>query len=91
MNLLREIDHNRTPAMQQFGINVDNKFAEVDARVLDPPTIQYANITMKPSRGVWRGENCKFLQAENAIVWGVLNTDSNTRRNAIQELCDMVI
>lgn len=91
MDLLRQIDHNRTPTMHQFGLNVDNKFAQVDARVLDPPMIQYGNTVQKPFKGVWRGENCQFLQPETALVWGVLNTDRQTRRSNIEEFCTMVI
>lgn len=91
MNLLRDIDHNRSPAMRDFGLTVDNKFTQVPARILTPPLIEYSNNkTMAPQRGVWRGEGMPFLIPERDTVWGVINADYRTQRSAIHELCGMV-
>lgn len=92
MDLLQKIDYNRSETVCGFGLHVSNKFAEIPARILEPPTLEYGNnATIKPSRGVWRGETLSFIDAKTAVVWGALVLDDRTNRSAVDELCGMVI
>lgn len=90
MDLVKQIDHNRAPALNQFGLSVDNKFAKVPARILDPPEIEYANRICRPAKGVWRGEGMEYLKPTTAPVWGVINADRRTQRSAVEEFCKTV-
>lgn len=91
MNLLNQINHNQSPIIKGFGLGIDANFAKVPARQLDAPGIQYAgNKVAKPSRGVWRNENMEFLIPEAATEWSILNTNSRTRQNELEDLARMV-
>lgn len=92
--MLNQISHNQSPTIKGFGLSLDEKFVKVPARLLDAPKIQYANGTVQPQKGVWRGENMKFLipMGTNTckIKWGILNTNFRTSENDINEFASMV-
>ncbi|XP_055305200.1 protein argonaute-2-like [Sitodiplosis mosellana] len=90
MKLLSQIRHNNSQTIQGFGLGVDANFAKVPARLLDPPVIEYSNKTMKPSRGVWRGENSAFLLPQAANEWSILNTNFRTKPNELKDLAKML-
>lgn len=91
MDILRQIQYNGSKTVQDFGLNVSDKFAEVDARILNPPSLQYdGNQTIRVMQGVWRGENCKFLQPSQNAKWGVLCLDQRTNRSTIDSMCKLV-
>lgn len=89
MNLINQIKHNQSTTLKGFNLSVDTKFITVPARLLPPPTIQYANTKVTPSRGVWRGEGQEFLIPESA-KWGILNTNLRTRQSELDDLIRMV-
>lgn len=93
LDLLKQLRPNQSATVQQFGLQLSDKFTEVKARIMDPPKLQYGNNkVITPAQGVWRGENLPFLQPVNAtqITWGVLNLDGRTQRSAIEQFCQMV-
>lgn len=91
MDILRKIDPNRSPTVQQFGLQVDTNFAQIQARILVPPTLEYTQgRTVIPRDGVWKAENIGFIQSMNATNWGVLCLDDRTQQSAVKELCGMV-
>lgn len=91
MNLLNQIRHNESQTIRGFGLGIDENFVKVPARQLYPPVIQYGNSTLKPSKGVWRGENMKFLMPQNMPTeWSILNTNMRTRQNELDDLARMV-
>lgn len=87
MKLVTQIAHNQSPIIRGFGLQVDMKFAEVPARCLDPPRIQYdKNKLVDVRNGVWHGEGMPFLIPESANKWAILNTNNRTRTNELQDL-----
>lgn len=86
MNLLREIKHNDSPTLQQFGIGVGGEFATVKARVLEPPTLEYANKrVVRPMRGVWNPAG-EFVYPTQLKNWAVLILDQRANERAVYEL-----
>ena len=48
------IQHNQNPCVQEFGISIENYFEEVNARILNPPIINYSKEqTAQVKDGVW--------------------------------------
>lgn len=87
MELLDQIKHNQSPIIRGFGLELDTKFAKVQARCLDAPKILYAgNKLVDVKNGVWRGEGMPFLIPESANKWAILNANQRTRNNELQDL-----
>ncbi|KAK3126587.1 hypothetical protein QOZ80_7AG0558960 [Eleusine coracana subsp. coracana] len=92
-NILQIVSHNNYSAdrlAQVFGINVDNKMASVEARVLPPPTLKYHDSgrdkTCVPSSGQWNMFNKKLVNGGNIQSWTCLNF-SNWPTNEASRLC----
>uniref|UniRef100_A0A6M2DIC2 Putative germ-line stem cell division protein hiwi/piwi n=1 Tax=Xenopsylla cheopis TaxID=163159 RepID=A0A6M2DIC2_XENCH len=80
------------PAVKEFNLSIDSRFEKVDARVLDPPKLEYAGgNVVTPREGVWRAEREKFLKAVTIQNWTVLNLDFRTRIDAIDFFCKEMI
>lgn len=91
MELLRQITHNESPIIRGFGLQVDKDFAKVPVRQLDAPNLIYGgNRTVKPDKGVWRGENMQFLMPQTGVEWAILNTNYRTKHNELEDLARMV-
>lgn len=90
MELLQQIRHNQSPTINGFGLQVESDFAKVPARQLEPPMIQYAKQTIKPAKGVWRGEGMEFLHPQSAARWGIINTNYRTQQNELNDFARMV-
>ncbi|XP_026461963.1 protein argonaute-4 isoform X2 [Ctenocephalides felis] len=76
------------PAVKEFNLSIDSKFERVDARVLDPPILEYAaGKVVTPREGVWKSDREKFLKAVNIQNWTVLNLDFRTRNDRIEYFC----
>lgn len=58
----------------------------------DAPKLDYGNgqRPLAPSRGVWRGENMKFLMPKSGMKYIILNANYRTSRNELSELAGMV-
>lgn len=90
MDLINQIQHNKSRTIQGFGLQVDPNFIKVDARQLEPPKIQYGNRTIEPMKGVWRGESMQFLiPSENVQKWGILNA-SRAQHSQLDNFVQMV-
>lgn len=93
MNLLNQIQHNRSGVINGFGLSIAGDFTKVPARQLEAPGIQYGqNRIVQPSRGVWNIDRQQFLQPINdsCVPWSIINTNFRTGMNELQELAEMV-
>ena len=85
---MKNINHNQDLCAKEFGI-CNDKFEEVNARVLYPPTIMYKD-AVHVAKGVWRPGR-SFDNPSNVIArdnsWTVVNF-SKTRSNDVQNLVD---
>uniref|UniRef100_A0AAG5DU07 Argonaute 2 n=1 Tax=Anopheles atroparvus TaxID=41427 RepID=A0AAG5DU07_ANOAO len=96
MDLVSQVNYARCPTILDFGIGVGNEFEKVEARIIDAPSIQYANQqTVKPARGVWRAEGKPFLEpstslSKQPIRWRILNLDQQTNESTISTFGNML-
>ncbi|XP_053679147.1 protein argonaute-2 [Anopheles nili] len=96
MKLSGQINYNNCPTLKNFGIAVGNEFEKVPARIIDAPSLEYANNDqIKPMRGVWRGENKSFLIPSPAATnqpmrWRILNLDQYTNESTVQTFGNML-
>lgn len=88
MSMLQQIAHNQSPTLNQFGIQLGTAFANVPARILPAPTLEYRNKTVVPAKGQWRIDNLQFLQPMTLTRYGVLIMDRNVRD--VRQFCDYV-
>ena len=52
---MANIKHNQNQCLKEFGLSINGCFEEIDARILKPPILYYANNeTPKVSNGCWR-------------------------------------
>nr|AGH30327.1 argonaute-2 [Nilaparvata lugens] len=80
---LRKANFNNDKCVQEFGIHVSDRFAEVNGRVLEPPTLEYNRQQIKPTKGVWRSG--RFLQAVEIKNWAIINCDRRTNDIQLQK------
>lgn len=80
------------PYLEAFGMKVGLQLETTDARVLDPPDVQYANVSEKPSGGQWNLRDKRFVCGATMRNWGVVvdaNVSDYDVRGFIQNLVDM--
>uniref|UniRef100_A0AAU7B978 Argonaute 2 n=1 Tax=Sogatella furcifera TaxID=113103 RepID=A0AAU7B978_SOGFU len=80
---LRKANFNNDKCVQEFGIQVSDRFAQVTGRVLDPPVLEYNKQTITPQKGVWRSG--RFLQAAQIQNWAIINCDRRTNEGQLQK------
>lgn len=89
LNILNQFNYNTSDVVRGFGLSVDSKFAEIAARILNAPSLQYHSSTVRVSRGQWRNE--KFISTRDQFKWGVLCFDNRPDQRLVETLCSMVI
>lgn len=90
LGILNQIQYNNADAVKGFGLKVGDQFAEIPARILDAPMLQYKDRDIKPARGEWRAEGVNFIQAERAVIWGFLVLDNRLQESLVRDVCGMV-
>nr|XP_023025793.1 protein argonaute-2-like [Leptinotarsa decemlineata] len=86
---LRQANHNQNQTVLEFGFSVANEFEKLEARVLQPPTLQYNQTQDKPFKGVWRGN--KFFVGVEINKWTIACADRRPPRpDDLNRLADMV-
>lgn len=89
-DLLDSLCHNKNEVVQSFGLNVNDTFIKVPARILTAPTLEYAqNRTINVRDGVWRPDNLSFLNPMNCTKFAVINMDNKCRESEIQRFIKM--
>ncbi|KAJ8969356.1 hypothetical protein NQ317_016141 [Molorchus minor] len=79
MDALHRASYNSNNSVREFGFSVANEFEKLEARVLQPPSLEYANKkVVRPSRGVWRGE--KFFKPIVINKWTIISVDRRPPR-----------
>ncbi|VVC42413.1 Hypothetical protein CINCED_3A015370 [Cinara cedri] len=80
---INDMKYNQDPVLREFGINVQEKFACIPARILDQPSLTYfQNKETKPIAGIWKSD--KFSKSVKLTRWIVLNLDSHTYASSIK-------
>lgn len=86
MEMIRKVNHNQSPEIKAFGIEIGTEFIDVPARQLPPPLIEYANgKVVRPAKGVWQiMSGTQFLKTSGKWKWFVLNTDRFVQNGLLQ-------
>lgn len=91
MTAVQKVKYNENRVIREFGFSVSNEFETVNARVLPPPTLTYADSKpVTPSKGTWRGDSCKFFDGASLTKWTVACLDFRTRQDSLGRLASMV-
>lgn len=92
VDLLKQVEYNNAN-YKQYGLDVNkNNFEKVEARVLQPPMICYANGNVNPSNGAWKNDGKRFKEVnQTAVKWAIINFDRNLNMPGIQMFINTVI
>lgn len=86
---LDEMPYNGNPSMKEFNLKVNDQFEVLDARILEPPKLMYADGPVDPNKGIWKLEN-QFLSPSKGMQknkWTVLSTDESIKYPEMMDLC----
>ncbi|RLN10788.1 hypothetical protein BBJ28_00025180 [Nothophytophthora sp. Chile5] len=72
MDQIRQAGFENDPYLAAFGMNVGQRLITTEARVMDPPAVQYANVSERPSGGQWNLRGKKFVEGARLRNWGVV-------------------
>ncbi|XP_050298371.1 protein argonaute-2-like isoform X4 [Anthonomus grandis grandis] len=84
MKRFKDANYNLSPHVKEFGFSVNDKFERMNARVLEPPIMQYQgnNSTARVDRGTWR--NNHFYVAKTVERWAIVSLDSYCRQGDLE-------
>jgi hypothetical protein len=88
---VRQAGFENDPYLAAFGVKVDQRLETTDARVMDPPDMQYANVSERPS-GQWNLRDKRFVEGATLRNWGVVvsaNVGERDVRSFVRSLVDM--
>nr|XP_018905192.1 PREDICTED: protein argonaute-3-like [Bemisia tabaci] len=89
LNAIRTAQYNRSPVVKEFGIEVNENLDKVDARILDPPGVQYRNQSNpRPQPGQWRAG--EFMLSHELSKWFIMCLDFRTRREKLNDFARML-
>ncbi|OWZ02930.1 Argonaute3, partial [Phytophthora megakarya] len=80
------------PYLAAFGMKVEQRLETVEARVMDPPDVQYANVSEQPHGGQWNLRDKCFVKGATMRNWGVVisaNVGERDVQGFIRNLVDM--
>lgn len=78
------------PYLAAFGMKVALQLETTDARVLDPPHVQYANVSEKPHGGQWNLRDKRFVCGATMRNWGVV-VDANVSNYDVQSFINNLV
>ncbi|CAK1540645.1 unnamed protein product [Leptosia nina] len=78
--VIRDMKYSSNEYFKEFGLEITNRFYEVDAKVLNAPILNVGEGTVRPRAGAWMAK--RLLQASALQSWGflVVETDPNRLR-----------
>lgn len=91
MTALRNTRHNENPCVREFGFRINNDFEKIQARVLEPPALEYANgSSVVPNKGVWRQDNYRFFRGAEISTWIIISACGSNLTRECSNLANMV-
>ncbi|KAG1701080.1 hypothetical protein DVH05_011320 [Phytophthora capsici] len=89
---VRQAGFENDPYLAAFGMKVDQRLDTTDARIMDPPDVQYANVSERPNNGQWNLRDKRFVEGATLRNWGVVITANVGERDVqgfVRTLVDM--
>ncbi|GAB9475743.1 hypothetical protein Gpo141_00012825 [Globisporangium polare] len=91
MEQVRSAGFENDPYLSAFGMKVDLRMESIEAKVLETPEVQYANISERPNMGQWNMRDRRFVDGATLHNWGIVVHANLSERDAqrfIQTLCE---
>ncbi|KAE9355524.1 hypothetical protein PF008_g4015 [Phytophthora fragariae] len=73
---IRRISFDDNPYLDAFGVKLAQHLMTVDAHVINPPEVQYANVSSRPVDAQWNLRGKKFVDGAVLRNWGVVVLNS---------------
>ncbi|CAH0479227.1 unnamed protein product [Peronospora belbahrii] len=92
MDQVRHAGFENDPYLAAFGIKVEQRLETTEARVMDPPDVQYANVSERPSGGQWNLRDKRFVEGATLRNWGVVvsaNVGEREVQGFVRSMVDM--
>ncbi|MCD7459399.1 Protein argonaute PNH1 [Datura stramonium] len=91
LQTIRQNGYKQDPIAKEFGINIDDKLASVEARVLPAPWLKYHDAGKEkechPQLGQWNMINKKVINGSTVNHWACINFSCNVQENAARGFC----
>ncbi|PHT34457.1 Protein argonaute 10 [Capsicum baccatum] len=91
---IRQNGYKQDPFAKEFGINIDDKLASVEARVLPTPWLKYHDAGKEkkyhPQLGQWNMINKKVINGSTVNHWACINFSCNVQENAARCFCQQL-
>jgi len=76
---------------REFHLSVNPQMKQVDARILTPPELRYAERTATVAKGIWRLQPFNQAKHLEANSWTILNLSGTSKiDSAIQDFVKML-
>mgnify|MGYP005983574317 CR=1 FL=1 len=85
-DVMQKANHNDNPCIREFGFSISETFECVDARVLDPPRLEYCDGKVDPKNGTWWAKKFKVgaeIRQWTIIGFGVQHDRIGTKVNEL--------
>ncbi|KAG6614635.1 Argonaute5 (AGO5) [Phytophthora cinnamomi] len=92
LDRVKKAEFSQDPFLVTFGMKVKLKMEVTNARILEPPCVQYQNTSERPTNGEWSLKDKIMVKGESFDNWGVLildQVDSSVVRRFARTLCDV--
>ncbi|WWC86900.1 uncharacterized protein L201_001779 [Kwoniella dendrophila CBS 6074] len=72
----KKIDYSRLPKLREWCLDISQEMMKVEARILEPPAIQYKGKMMRPANGAWNLVGNKFVHSNRPLkAWSIVCFD----------------
>ncbi|CAL0304042.1 unnamed protein product [Lupinus luteus] len=89
--ILRQNNFNTDKLVHDFGIQINEELATVEARVLPPPMLLYHQTgkesSVDPRMGQWNMINKKMIDGGKVLYWGCVNFSTRVNRDLPSTFC----
>ncbi|KAK3028069.1 hypothetical protein RJ639_039360 [Escallonia herrerae] len=80
---------------KEFGINIDDKLASVEARVLPAPWLKYHDTGKEkevlPQLGQWNMTNKKVINGSSVKYWACINFSRGVQESTVRSFCHQLV
>ncbi|KAL9690749.1 hypothetical protein QQ045_011157 [Rhodiola kirilowii] len=84
--------YNQDPYAQEFGLNISDKLASIDARILPAPWLKYNDNGKEkdclPQVGQWNMMNKKMINGMTVARWACINFSRSVQENVARGFCN---
>ncbi|KAI4335791.1 hypothetical protein L6164_014401 [Bauhinia variegata] len=95
LQTLQQNDYEHNPYAKEFGINIDDKLASVEARVLPAPWLKYHDTGREkehlPQVGQWNMMNKKVINGSTVKYWACINFSRSVQESTARGFCQQLV